>query len=105
LNSSAPGTVGILLVTSIVSLLGLYGRPQLIERSLFRPYELVRNSRYYTLVSSGLVHGSLTHLLFNMLTFYFFGPPLERSWHHAVRAPVLDRVDPERGAHLSSTPQ
>jgi membrane associated rhomboid family serine protease len=78
LNSSAPGTVGILLVTSIVSLLGLYGRPQLIERSLFRPYELVRNSRYYTLVSSGLVHGSLTHLLFNMLTFYFFGPPLER---------------------------
>jgi len=34
------GTVGILLVTSIVSLLGLYGRPQLIERSLFRPYEL-----------------------------------------------------------------
>ncbi|MGD0503533.1 MAG: rhomboid family intramembrane serine protease [Steroidobacteraceae bacterium] len=78
MKSTAPGTLGILLVTCIVSLLGLYGRPQLIERSLFRPYELVRNNRYYTLVSSGLVHGSFTHLLFNMLTFYFFGPPLER---------------------------
>jgi membrane associated rhomboid family serine protease len=78
LNSTAPGTVGILLVTCIVSLFGLYGRPQLIEKSLFRPYEVVRKSRYYTLVSSGLVHGSFTHLLFNMLTFYFFGPPLER---------------------------
>lgn len=78
MNSTAPGTVGILLVTCIVSLFGLYGRPQLIEKSLFRPYEVVRKSRYYTLVSSGLVHGSFTHLLFNMLTFYFFGPPLER---------------------------
>jgi membrane associated rhomboid family serine protease len=75
---NAPGTLGILLVTSGVSLLGLYGRPKLIEKSLFRPYELVRNNRYYTLVTSGLVHGSVMHLLFNMLTFYFFGPPLER---------------------------
>ena len=78
MNSNAPGTIGILLVTSIVSLLGLYGRPQLIEKSLFRPYEVVRKSHYYTLVTSGLVHGSFAHLLFNMLTFYFFGPPLER---------------------------
>jgi membrane associated rhomboid family serine protease len=75
---NTPGTLGILLVTSIVSLFGLYGSPKLIEKSLFRPYEVVRNNRYYTLVSSGLVHGSFTHLLFNMLTFYFFGPPLER---------------------------
>ena len=78
MNSTAPGTVGILLVTCIVSLLGLYGRPKLIEKSLFRPYEVVRKSHYYTLVTSGLVHGSFAHLLFNMLTFYFFGPPLER---------------------------
>ncbi len=78
MTSTAPATLGILLVTCLVSLIGLYGRPTLIEKSLFRPYELVRNNRYYTLVSSGLVHGSFVHLLFNMLTFYFFGPPLER---------------------------
>jgi membrane associated rhomboid family serine protease len=36
------------------------------------------NKRYYTLFTSGLVHKSGAHLLFNMLTFYFFGPPLER---------------------------
>jgi membrane associated rhomboid family serine protease len=76
---NAPGTLAILLVTSAVSLFGLYGRPKLIAKSLFRPYEVVRNNNYYTLVSSGLVHGSFAHLLFNMLTFYFFGPPLERA--------------------------
>ena len=61
-----------------MSLLGLYKDPRLIQANLFRPYELVRQGRYYTLVSSGLVHASGAHLLFNMLTFYFFGPALER---------------------------
>jgi membrane associated rhomboid family serine protease len=71
------GTVAILLVTSIVSLLG-FGQPALLQKSLFRPYDVFRDHRYYTWVSSGLVHANFTHLLFNMLTFYFFGPPLER---------------------------
>ena len=78
MNANSPGAIVILIVTVAVSLLGLYGKPKLIEANLFRPYYLVRNKRYYTLLSSGLVHGSVPHLLFNMLTFYFFGPPLER---------------------------
>lgn len=57
---------------------GLYSQPKLIQRALFRPFYLVRDKQYYTLFTSGLVHGSPAHLLFNMLTFYFFGPPLER---------------------------
>lgn len=73
-----PGTLCILLLTVAVSLYGLFAQPRLIERALFRPYYLVRNREFYTLLSSGLVHGSAGHLLFNMLTFYFFGPPLER---------------------------
>jgi len=59
-------------------LYGLYAQPRLIERAMFRPFYLVRGHQYYTLISSGLVHGSTSHLLFNMLTFYFFGPALER---------------------------
>lgn len=78
MNSNTPGAIVILLLTVAVSLYGLYAQPKLIELSLFRPYYLVRNKQYHTLLSSGLVHGNVTHLLFNMLTFYFFGPPLER---------------------------
>jgi membrane associated rhomboid family serine protease len=33
--------------------------------------------RRATLVTSGFVHADMPHLLFNMLTFWFFGPPLE----------------------------
>jgi len=78
LNINTPGSLSILLLTIAISLIGLYSKPRLIELCLFRPYYLVRDRQYYTLLSSGLVHGSGSHLLFNMLTFYFFGPSLER---------------------------
>jgi membrane associated rhomboid family serine protease len=78
LNANTPGTIVILLLTVTVSLLALYGKPKLIEANLFRPYYVVRNTRYYTFLTSGLIHGGVPHLALNMLTFYFFGPPLER---------------------------
>jgi membrane associated rhomboid family serine protease len=55
------------------------GRPRLslLERCMFRPYWLVRAKQYETLVTSGFVHGDLVHLLFNMMTFWFFAFPLE----------------------------
>jgi membrane associated rhomboid family serine protease len=59
-------------LTIVLSLIGLYGAPRLIERSLFRPYWLVRKQQYDTLIMSGFVHADLPHLLFNMVTFYFF---------------------------------
>lgn len=68
----------ILVVTLAMSLLGLFAVPKLVERSLLRPYWLIRRGEYYTLIMSGLVHADLGHLLFNMITFYSFGFPLER---------------------------
>jgi membrane associated rhomboid family serine protease len=73
-----PGAFFILFITVGVSLAGLYAMPTLIAASLFRPYYLLPKKQYYTVITSGLVHASVPHLLFNMLTFYFFGPPLER---------------------------
>jgi len=69
----------IFVATLAASLLGLYARPQIIERSLFRPYWFLRRRQYETVVTSGFVHADLPHLLFNMVTFYFFAFPLERQ--------------------------
>lgn len=70
--------LAIFVLTIVLSLAGLYGSPRLIERSLFRPYWLLRNRQYDTIVLSGLMHADLMHLIFNMMTFYFFAFPLER---------------------------
>lgn len=67
----------IFVLTIVASVVGLYVRPTVIERSLFRPYWLRRKRQYSTLVTSGLVHADLAHLAFNMITFYFFAFPLE----------------------------
>lgn len=69
----------IFIVTIATSLVGLYGNTRLIDRSLFRPYWFLRRQQYETIVLSGLVHADLMHLIFNMMTFYFFGFLLERA--------------------------
>jgi membrane associated rhomboid family serine protease len=61
-----------------MSLLGLFKVPRLIDSCLFRPYFLVRERQYSTVILSGFVHADVGHLLFNMVTFYFFAFPLER---------------------------
>ena len=67
------------IITIATSLLGLFGNPKLIDRSLFRPYWFLRRRQYDTIVLSGFVHADLLHLIFNMMTFYFFGFLLERA--------------------------
>jgi len=73
------GAALIFWITLIVSLAGLFVSPSLIEKAALRPYWLVRRREYEKLVSSGLVHADLGHLLFNMLTFYFFAFGLQRQ--------------------------
>jgi membrane associated rhomboid family serine protease len=74
------GAAGLLLVaTVLVSLIGLFAAPSLIERSLFRPYWLLPRREYSTLVSSAFVHADLAHLIFNAFTFWAFAFTLERT--------------------------
>jgi membrane associated rhomboid family serine protease len=67
----------ILVLTIIVSVIGLTS-PKVIERSLLRPYLVARGSGYAGLLTSGFVHANVGHLVFNLITFYSFGFPLER---------------------------
>jgi membrane associated rhomboid family serine protease len=67
----------ILVLTIIVSVIGL-ASPKVIERSLLRPYLVARGSGYAGLLTSGFVHANVGHLVFNLITFYSFGFPLER---------------------------
>ena len=68
----------VILVSNIgLSLAGLFFAPRLIERCLFRPYEFAQGRGRSTIVTSGFVHADLSHLLFNMITFWYFGVPLE----------------------------
>lgn len=75
----SPGAALIFAITLATSLLGLYSTPRVIDRCLFRPYWFLRRRQYDTIITSGFVHGDVGHLLFNMLTYYFFAFGLEQG--------------------------
>ena len=68
----------ILILTIVISLLGMYQIPDIINKFLFRPYYFLREKQYDTMIMSGFIHADVTHLLFNMITFFFFAFPLEQ---------------------------
>ncbi len=70
-------TIGIIAITCIVSYLA-FNNINTLEKMLFVPYKMNNNKQeWYRFFSSGLIHGDWNHLIFNMLTLFFFGFPLE----------------------------
>jgi membrane associated rhomboid family serine protease len=72
------GALVIFALTIVISFIGLKS-PALIDKMVLRPYRLVREREYDRLITSGFVHADFAHLIFNMLTFYFFAFGLERE--------------------------
>ncbi len=77
--SETPGALLLLAAMLIASVIGLFASPALLERCLFRPYWLLRNNEWSTLVTSAFVHADLPHLVFNAFTFWAFAFSLEAS--------------------------
>ena len=78
----SPVALAIFLLTIVTSLLALHGESGLLGEFILHPYSLVRRGRYHTLLTSGILHGDVGHLAFNMITFYFFAFALERRIGH-----------------------
>jgi len=56
----------------------VFSNPQWYGKLMLHPYTVAKDkSRWYLVLSSGLIHKDWTHLLFNMITFYYFGFGLE----------------------------
>ena len=69
-------TIAILAITSIVSWIAFKDH-KLMQRLLLWPPAIQKKHEYWRLLSYGLVHADFQHLLFNMITLFFFGRALE----------------------------
>ena len=72
----SPITLAIIIITTAVSILCFNGRG--MQALMFNAYDVWHRHKWYKLFSNGLVHGGWGHLLFNMLTLYFFGSVVEQ---------------------------
>ena len=75
----APVTLVILAVTVLMSWQA-FGNRKLLERLLLWPPAIERHKQFDRLVTHGFVHADWQHLLFNMITLYFFGRHVERMF-------------------------
>ncbi len=66
----------ILIVTVIVSLRAMNDN-NLKEKMMFIPYLCKHQNQSYRIFSHILIHADITHLLFNMMSFFFLGEILE----------------------------
>lgn len=74
------GSIATLLLIGITVLVSwqAFGNRRLLDRLMLWPPAVDRNRQYDRLVTHGFVHADWQHLLFNMITLFFFGGLVER---------------------------
>lgn len=72
-----PLTYILIGVTVVISFYA-FNRADVKYRLMMNPYNINRKQQYYRFITSGFIHGDQMHLLFNMLSLYFFGPAVEQ---------------------------
>ena len=68
-------TVIIIILTAVISFGAFNNRKLYNDLILYPP--AINRGQYYRFLTSGFIHADLQHLLFNMLTLYFFGGVME----------------------------
>ncbi|MCC2590256.1 rhomboid family intramembrane serine protease [Chryseobacterium sp. MFBS3-17] len=63
----------VIAVTAVISFVA-FNNHTLFEKYKFNVGAIRRDKEYIRLLSAGFLHADLMHLLFNMITLYFFGP-------------------------------
>jgi membrane associated rhomboid family serine protease len=79
--TAAPVASVIFAITIIVTLIAFYNE-DFYTKLILQPYNVSRGKYIYTLITSGFIHADWMHLLFNMMTFYFFAFQLEATLGH-----------------------
>ena len=76
-------TLVIIAITCAVSFVAL-NNPKMIDALILWPPAVARDNQFYRLISYGLIHADIPHLLFNMITLYFFGRVMESFYNAAM---------------------
>lgn len=63
----------IIAATAIISFVAFSNR-EMFEKYKFNVGAILQRKEYVRLISAGFLHGDMMHLLFNMMTLYFFAP-------------------------------
>ena len=66
----------LILITVLVSI-GGFSNEKIMDGLIFYPPAVSQRNQWYRFFSCGFIHADIAHLLFNMISFYFFGKVVE----------------------------
>jgi len=69
-------TLAIIIANALASFYG-WSNTSVIDKWVFNSYKIYHKREYWRLLTSGFIHSNMSHLLFNMLSLYFFGAYVE----------------------------
>ncbi len=72
-------TLTIIIITGIISLAG-FRNGKVVDELIFWPPAISKKHQYYRFITCGLIHADYMHLIFNMVTLYFFGTIMEAHY-------------------------
>lgn len=72
----------IIAATAIISFVAFSNR-EMFEKYKFNVGAILHRKEYVRLLSAGFLHGDMMHLLFNMMTLYFFAPIVIQAFRSA----------------------
>jgi len=72
-------TLTIIIVTCVITLTG-FRNGKVVDELIFWPPAISKKQQYYRFITCGLIHADYMHLIFNMLTLYFFGTFMEAHY-------------------------
>jgi membrane associated rhomboid family serine protease len=72
-------TLTIIIVTCVITLTG-FRNGKVVDELIFWPPAINKKHQYYRFITCGLIHADYMHLIFNMLTLYFFGTFMEAHY-------------------------
>lgn len=72
-------TLIIVIITCIVSFTA-FSNQKIINDLIFYPPAVNKQGQWYRFFSCGLIHADLPHLVFNMISLYFFGAFVEQAF-------------------------
>ncbi len=66
-------------VTALTSYAG-FQNTDIIHKMIFYPKEMKDRNEWWRFITHGFIHADFQHLIFNMLTLFFFGPFVESTF-------------------------
>jgi membrane associated rhomboid family serine protease len=72
-------TLTIIIITCIITLTG-FRNGRVLDDLIFWPPAISKKYQYYRFITCGLIHADYMHLIFNMVTLYFFGTIMEAHY-------------------------